>query len=110
MINIMTSGSIDPKVWGPHGWIFLHSITQGYPRTPTKANKEIMRDFFKTLPEVLPCSTCGDSLREHMRKYPLTNKELLSRERLMNWLVNIHNEVNKQLGKRIRKRRLTRKK
>ena len=37
---------MDPKVWGPNAWIFLHSITMNYPKNPTNEDKEKYRTFF----------------------------------------------------------------
>lgn len=85
---------MNPKVWGPHAWIFLHSITLNYPLHP---NKQVMKqyyNFFTNLMYVLPCDKCKKHYRQNLKKYPLTNKILSSRERLIKWLINIHNCVN----------------
>ena len=34
-------------VWGPAGWLFLHSIAQNYPWKPTEEQKEWYYNFFK---------------------------------------------------------------
>ena len=31
---------MNPKIWGPPGWIFLHSIAYGYPNEPSSDEKE----------------------------------------------------------------------
>ena len=31
---------MDPKIWGPPGWLFLHTLTFNYPNNPTKEEKE----------------------------------------------------------------------
>lgn len=90
---------MDPLVWGPHGWIFLHSITLAYPDCPNKADKEAIKTFFTHLGPILPCDKCRHNFDNHLKKYPLTEKILCSRESLVRWLIDIHNEVNKLNGK-----------
>ena len=86
--------SLNPKIWGPHAWIFLHSVTLAYPECPTDKDKENMMYFFDSLKAVLPCFNCRTNLAMHMNKHPLTDDILNSKKALVNWLVNIHNEVN----------------
>ena len=31
---------LEPNIWGPHYWFFLHSITFTYPKKPTSATKK----------------------------------------------------------------------
>lgn len=92
---------MDPNVWGQHAWIFLHSITLNYPSCPTEKDKENMKNFFLSLKNVLPCSKCRNNFENHLKKFPLTDKVLCSKEDLVKWLINIHNSVNEQTGKKI---------
>ena len=39
---------MDAKVWGPHAWKFLHTITLNYPENPTDQNKADYKHFFET--------------------------------------------------------------
>jgi hypothetical protein len=32
---------LDPKVWGPHMWFFLHTISMTYPVRPNAVTKKI---------------------------------------------------------------------
>ena len=91
---------MDPKVWGPHAWIFLHSITLNYPSYPTKQVIKQHYDFFTNLFYVIPCDKCRQHYKQNLVKYPLTNKILSSRENLIKWLINIHNSVNEMQGKK----------
>ena len=34
------------RVWGPAGWLFLHSIAQNFPHHPDKAKKKFYFNFF----------------------------------------------------------------
>ena len=93
---------MNPNVWGPHAWTFLHFITLSHPKNPTEADKYNMKTFFKSLEHVLPCDVCRLHYEENIEKiYPLTNEVLSSRENLVKWLIDVHNAVNKRNGKKI---------
>jgi len=88
------------RVWGPAGWLFLHSIAQNYPWKPTMEQQENYLNFFKLIGNVLPCRYCRESYQEFILQ-PDTKLEisvLKSRVSLVKWLYEIHNKVNKKLG------------
>jgi hypothetical protein len=92
---------ITPEVWGPHGWKFIHYVTIGYPENPTPAQKEKYKAFLVLLKDVLPCSLCANHYGENLKKEPLTDQVMNSRENLIKWGINIHNVVNEMKGKPI---------
>ena len=89
---------MEPNVWGPPGWIFLHTVTFQYPENPTDLDKQKYYTFFNSLKNVLPCPNCREHYRENFENIPI---RLESREDLIEWLIDIHNEVNKKNNKRI---------
>ena len=80
-----------------HG-IFFHSVSFSYPENPTIEQKKSAMDFFKALPFMLPCSTCGKHCQEQLEKFP---PRVENREQLTKWLYNFHNMVNQRLGKKM---------
>lgn len=90
---------MNPDIWGPHAWIFLHTITLEYPLQPTQKDKENYLLFFKSLASVLPCGDCKVHYQEYITKNPL-EKALECRDQIFKWLVDIHNMVNVSNGKR----------
>ena len=88
-----------PKFWGPSGWIFLHSITMNYPKNPTEQDKQIYFNFFKNLEKVIPCEKCGYNYSLNLKKHPI-QPALESRDLFIRWLIQVHNEVNRETGKR----------
>ena len=90
-----------PELWGSHAWIFLHAVTMHYPNNPTPQDRQNMRNFFNSVQYILPCDICSQNLQRHMSRYPLTNNVLASKDSLINWLIDIHNEVNKQNHKSV---------
>ena len=89
---------MNPKFWGPHGWIFLHSVTMNYPKNPTNIDKQVYASFFKSLQKVLPCEKCCVHYSQNIQESPI-EPALESRDSLVRWLIKIHNEVNQDLGK-----------
>jgi len=90
---------MDPKIWGPHAWFFMHAITLAYPDKPNKNDKDNIKGFFNYLGKVIPCHKCRNNFKNHLDKVPLNDKVLSSRENLVKWLIEIHNEVNEMTGK-----------
>jgi len=83
----------DVNFWGPHAWIFLHSVSFHYPEYPSWKEKTEYAQFYRRIQDVMPCSMCRSHyarwLRDHPIEYHLDNWQSLSR-----WLVDLHNQVN----------------
>jgi hypothetical protein len=89
---------MEPNIWGPAGWTFLHSITFQYPEEPTDIDKRKYFTFFHSLKNVLPCPTC----REHYEtSFEINQIRLNNRQELIEWLIDIHNDVNRTSGKKV---------
>lgn len=87
------------KIWGPHGWIFLHTVTFGYPLEPTDEQKIKYKNFFESVGDILPCKYCRESYKEFItNKTPLTDNVMQNRDTLTKWFYNIHENVNHKLG------------
>lgn len=87
-----------PELWGKHFWFVMHTVAYTYPEQPTYTDKKNANDFFTSLGGLLPCETCRDHYYEHLRVKPITTS-LDSRADLMNWVYEIHNSVNRSIGK-----------
>jgi type IV secretory pathway VirB4 component len=90
---------MNPEIWGPPAWTFLHSITLAYPDNPTDSDKINYENFFNILQPILPCAKCSNNYKIHLQEDPITN-HLDSKSSLVKWLINLHNKVNKINGKR----------
>lgn len=88
-----------PDVWGPHAWKFLHYVSLSYPNNPTEEEKTKYKHFFELLSVVLPCSVCANHFAENYKKMPLTDEILNDREKVIKWVIDIHNVVNEMKGK-----------
>ena len=88
------------NIWGPPAWTFLHTVTYNYPENPTEDDKKNFYNFFMNLQHVLPCEKCKSHYKQNIQKYDLKNN-LGSRQELVKWLIDLHNDINKDNGKPI---------
>jgi hypothetical protein len=89
-----------PEIWGPSGWLFLHTITFHYPINPTQEQKIKHKELFENLVYTLPCARCAQHYSNNLKKYSL-DEALQTKDKLINWLIDIHNEVNKKNNKKV---------
>ena len=87
-----------PSVWGPFFWHTIHIVALGYSKNPTYTDKKCAKEFYESLAYLLPCAVCRDHYRAHLEESPIT-PFLDSRTDLIKWTIDIHNKVNKTLGK-----------
>ena len=75
---------MDPPSWGPYYWALLHisalTNTAGFP------------ELVQLFPALIPCPTCSEDFRKIIEEYPLTGNYFA-------WSVDVHNMVNRKLGK-----------
>lgn len=90
--------SIQPNLWGPHAWKFLHYISLGYPDNPTESDKRNYKNFYYSLQDILPCEKCALNYQQNISEHPIDNF-LVNKDTLMRWVIDIHNKVNKELNK-----------
>ena len=90
---------MDPEVWGPHAWQFLHSITLAYPDNPTLEDKNNHAQFFNSIQNILPCQSCRDHYTQNLQELPV-EQHLENKESLFRWSIDLHNRVNVMNNKR----------
>lgn len=87
--------------WGRVYWEMSHHLTFAYPHNPTNEDKIIVKTHFDNLKYLLLCEKCRLHYSQYLQLHPLTDEILSSRTKLIEWLIDFHNDVNKRLGKRI---------
>lgn len=90
--------AVPREKWGPFIWGAIHMICLGAPPSLDAIQQEEYRTFFLNLPKVLPCAECAEHLKQNLSKVPI-DTALLGRDTLFEWSVNLHNVVNRMLGK-----------
>ena len=91
---------MNQNIWGPTLWFSLHTITMNYPNQPTFLQQKDYKNFFTSLQYIIPCKICRKNYQRHLIEHPIDNS-LKSRKSLVYWLIDIHNMVNSETGKKI---------
>ena len=89
---------MDPTVWGPHLWFVMHTMSFNYPKEPTPNDKQNYYNFFYNLTTILPCNDCRKHFIDFFKQNPIQNY-LINRDKLIEWVMNAHNNVNKMNNK-----------
>ncbi len=90
----------DPTRWGPHLWAYLHYAALNYPTKPTREQSKEMEDWLKCLPITIPCSNCSEHYRAYIAKHTAELSQICAtKNALFQFLVDIHNQVNRRNGK-----------
>jgi hypothetical protein len=91
---------MNQNIWGPHLWFSLHTISFAYPLKPKDEDKKNYQEFFTQLQHVIPCSVCKKNYKRHLQEFPVNN-HLNSRKDIVYWVIDLHNMVNSETGKRV---------
>jgi hypothetical protein len=89
---------IEPEIWGPYYWGFLHTIAFCYPNYPTTITKKKYYEFIHNLPLFIPTESISKSFSKLLDKYPVT-PYLDNKTSFIRWTHFIHNKINKKLDK-----------
>ncbi len=90
--------NLDPKVWGPHYWFFLHTIAMSYPLHPNAVTKKKYYDFVQNIPLFIPVESIAGEFSKLLDQYPV-QPYLDNKESFIRWMWFIHNKINKKLEK-----------
>jgi Erv1 / Alr family len=94
----MSSVYLDPKIWGPHYWFFLHTVAMTYPHHPNSVTKKKYYEFIQNLPLFIPVEEISGEFSKLIDAYPVT-PYLDNRDSLVRWMHFIHNKINQKLEK-----------
>jgi hypothetical protein len=88
------------SIWGPMGWMTLHSISLLYPESPTAEDKQIVKTFLNDFAESITCPHCERHFKIMFENYKITHRDWAdSRFNLFMFIARCHNTVNKRLEK-----------
>ena len=94
----MNSAYLDPKIWGPHYWFFLHTIAMSYPLHPNAVTKKKYYDFVQNIPLFIPVESMAGEFSKLLDQYPV-QPYLDNKESFIRWMWFIHNKINTKLEK-----------
>jgi hypothetical protein len=90
--------ALDPKVWGPHYWFFLHTVAMCYPHRPNTTTKKKYYDFIHNFSLFIPIENMASHFSQLLDQYPVS-PYLDSRDAFIRWTHFIHNKINQRLEK-----------
>jgi hypothetical protein len=90
--------NLNPKIWGPHYWFFLHTLAMCYPNYPNDVTKKKYYDFIQNLPMFVPIEEIATHISLLLDEYPV-QPYLDNRESFIRWMWFIHNKINEKLEK-----------
>ena len=88
------------KVWGPMGWMVLHSISAAYPDHPTVEEKTILNEFMNAFGTTITCAKCREHFGTMFRNYKNNIPSWAnSKQDLFLAICRLHNTVNQRIFK-----------
>jgi len=90
---------VEPAIFGPNLWKSIHYIAIGAPKKFNQNDKNNYKLFFKNLEHWIPCEVCSQHYKKTRDIYDINNY-LDSNESLFKYTFQLHNIVNKMLGKK----------
>ena len=89
---------LDPNIWGPKFWFFLHTLAMSYPHYPNEVTRKKYYDLVQNLPLFIPIELIASDFSKLLDKYPVS-PYLDSRDSFIRWMHFIHNKINEKLEK-----------
>ncbi|EME39690.1 hypothetical protein DOTSEDRAFT_75366 [Dothistroma septosporum NZE10] len=77
-------------------WKYFHTVMARFPDKPTREESTDLKSFIFLFQRLYPCGECADHFGELLKKYP---PQTSSRSAAAVWACDMHNKVNKRLGK-----------
>ena len=87
-------------IWGPNLWHLMHTVAYNSNDNFSIVEKQMLSYFYKNIANMIPCIFCRSNYKQHLIEYPI-DRYLENKSTLCNWVVNIHNLVNKNNNKKI---------
>jgi len=94
----LESPRLEPNIWGPHFWFFLHTLAISYPHHPNTVTKKKYYELVQNLPLFIPNESIGNNFSNLLDEYPVT-AYLDSKDSFIKWMHFIHNKINEKLEK-----------
>jgi len=87
-------------LWGPMGWMTLHSVSMLYPESPSSADMAILKRYVELFRDTLTCIHCHNHFKELYERYIRRHPDWAnSRFDLFLFVTRAHNAVNLRLNK-----------
>lgn len=90
------------SIWGPLGWMSLHSVSHNYPELPSPSEKALALQWVELFRDTITCPTCSSHFTDLLATYRSIYPYYLdSRTEFILFAYRAHNTVNQSLDKPI---------
>lgn len=87
-------------IWGPLGWMTLHSVSTLYPERPTPSEKALLSSWLDLFRDTITCIHCKSHFTTMLQNYRMRFPNMLaSRQDFAMFVFRAHNAVNARLSK-----------
>jgi hypothetical protein len=87
-------------LWGPLGWMTLHSVSLIYPESPSAVDKQILKRYVDLFRDTISCPYCQSHFGIILNRYISENPNWAdSKFDFFMFVVRAHNTVNNRLSK-----------
>ena len=87
-------------IWGPLGWMTLHSVSTIYPEKPTQAERDLMSTWLDMFRDTITCPSCKGHFTQMLQNYRTMFPNMMaSRQDFAMFGFRAHNAVNRRLNK-----------
>ena len=88
------------SIWGPLGWMTLHSTACAYSENPTTAERELMSSWLELFRDSITCPSCKEHFSTLLNNYRIHFPGMLnSRQEFVIFTFRAHNAVNRRIHK-----------
>lgn len=90
------------SIWGPLGWMTLHSVAHNYPEIPTEQEKQLVGQWLDLFRDTITCPSCQGHFAGMLQQYRSIYPHYLdSRKEFLVFTYRAHNTVNRRVDKPI---------
>lgn len=90
------------SIWGPLGWMTLHSVSTSYPERPTPTERQLVHTWLDLFRDTITCAHCRTHFTTMLQNYRARFPTMLdSRQDFAMFVFRAHNVVNARLSKPI---------
>lgn len=92
-MNNNTKKTYGRSYWGPRLWYIIHKISYNLPITINLLEQQLLMKYFSLIGLIIPCPYCASHFSNSM-SMKLLNRNLSTRQSVIDWFKNQHNDVN----------------
>ena len=87
-------------IWGPLGWMTLHSVATSYSEVPSREEKQLVSTWLDMFRDTITCPSCREHFTNMLANYRAQFPNMLqSRHEFVIFTLRAHNAVNRRLNK-----------